>query len=222
MNGCLKGLFRLALLAVALVAALTAWWFREPLLHAASRWLGPRRTALPPVADTAVGAPTPKALSSSQTKVDRLKTPAGPDSVVLSPNEIASMIGSGIDWSVRKSFDSLRVELLEGTVAVYCRLDTRVIPPDAIGPLAGMLNPMEPLRIAGPLRIGPPGTARFTVQELSLRGFPFPGPLVKQLAQRVAGADSSGAVLLRVSPAFVEVAIHPTGVVLYRHRRSGS
>lgn len=220
MNGCLKGLLRLVFLAIALVAALTAWWFREPLLHAASRWLGPRRTALPPVADTAVGAPTPKALSSSQTKVDRLKRPAGPDSVVLSPNEIAAMIGSGIDWSVRKSFDSLRVELLEGTVAVYCRLDTRVLPPDAIGPLAGMLNPMEPLRIAGPLRIGPPGTAHFTVQELSLRGFPFPGPLVKQLAQRMAGADSSGAVPLRVSPAFVDVAIHPTGVVLYRHRRS--
>lgn len=219
MNGCLKGLFRLAFLGVALVAALAVWWFREPIMHAASRWLGPRRTALPPVADTAVGAPTPKALSSSQTKVDRLNASAGPDSVVLSPNEIASMIGSGIDWSVRKSFDSLRVELLEGTVAVYCRLDTRVIPPDALGPLAGMLNPMEPLRIAGPLKIGPPGTARFTVQELSLRGFPFPGPLVKQLAQRVAGADSSGAVPLRVSPAFVDVAIHPTGVVLYRHRR---
>jgi hypothetical protein len=221
-NGCLKGIFRLALLAIVFAMALVAWWFREPILHAASRWLGPRRTALPPVSDTAVGAPTPKALSSSQTKYEKLKKPVGPDSVVLSPNEIASMIGSGIDWSVRKSFDSLRVELLEGTVAVYCRLDTRVIPPDAIGPLAGMLNPMEPLRIAGPLRIDRPGVAHFTVQELSLRGFPFPGPLVKQLAQRVAGADSTGAVPLRVSPAFVDVAIHPTGVVLYRYRRRSS
>ena len=105
MNGCLKGLFRLALVAAALVVALVAWWFREPLLRSASRWLGPHSTKLPPVADTAVGAPTPKALSSSQTKVERLKLDAGPDSVVLSPNEIAAMIGSGIDWSVRKSFD---------------------------------------------------------------------------------------------------------------------
>jgi len=218
-NGCLKGLLRLVFLAVALVTALVAWWFREPILRTAARWLGPHSTKLPPVADTAVGAPTPKALSSSQSKVDRLKTATGPDSVVLSPNEIAAMIGSGIDWSVRKSFDSLRVELLEGTVAVYCRLDTRVIPPDALGPLAGMLNPMEPLRIAGPLKIERPGVGRFTVQELSLRGFPFPGPLVKQLAQRVAGADSSGAVPLRVSPAFTDVAIHPTGVVLYRSTR---
>jgi hypothetical protein len=105
---------------------------------------------------------------------------------------------------------------------VHCRLDTRVIPPDALGPLAGMLNPMEPLRIAGPVRIDHPGTARFTVQELSLRGLPFPAPIVKQLAQRIAGADSTGAVSLRVSPSFTDVAIHPTGVVLYRHRRKSS
>ena len=129
------------------------------------------------------------------------------------------MVGSGIDWSVRKSFDSLRVELLEGRVALYCRLDTRLIPPDALGPLAGMLNPMEPLRIAGPLAIERPGIARFKVEELALRGFPFPEPLVKQLARRMAGADSTGAVPLRVSPAFTDVAIHPTGVVLYRGKR---
>jgi hypothetical protein len=221
-NGCLKGLVRLVLLAVVVVAAVVAWWFREPILRTASRWLGPRSTRLPPVTDTAVGAPSPKALSSSQTKYDRLKGAEGPDSVVLSANEVAAMIGSGIDWSVRKSFDSLRVELLEGSVAVHCRLDTRVIPPDALGPLAGMLNPMEPLRIAGPVRIDHPGTARFTVQELSLRGLPFPAPIVKQLAQRIAGADSTGAVSLRVSPSFTDVAIHPTGVVLYRHRRKSS
>ena len=220
MNGCLKGVLRLGCLAIVMVAALVAWWFREPILRTAARWFGPHSTKLPPVADTAVGAPTPKALSSSQSKFDRLKTPTGPDSVVLSPNEIAAMVGSGIDWSVRKSFDSLRVELLEGRVAVYCRLDTRVIPPDALGPLAGMLRPMEPLRIAGPLAIERPGIARFKVEELALRGFPFPEPLVKQLAQRVAGADSSGAVPLRVSPAFRDVAIHPTGVVLYRVKRS--
>jgi hypothetical protein len=219
-NGCFKGVLRLAALALVLLVALAAWWFRAPLLRHASRWFGPHSTKLPSVADTGVGAPTPRALSSSQTKLDRLKTTEGPDSVILSAKEVASLIGSGIDWSVRKSFDSLRVELMEGRLAVHCRLDTRVIPPDALGPLAGMLNPMEPLRIAGPLVIERAGTARFKVEELSLRGFPFPGPLVTQLAQRVAGADSSGAVPLRVSNAFTDLAIHPTGVVLYRHRRN--
>ncbi len=220
MNGCLKGVLRLGCLALVLVAGLVAWWFREPILRTASRWLGPRRTALPPVTDTAVGAPTPRSLASSQTKAERLKQPSGPDSVVLSPNEVAALIGSGLDWSVRKTFDSLRVELLEGALAVHCRLDTRAIPPDALGPFGAMLNPMEPLRLAGPVTIERPGIARWRVEELSLRGVPFPAPMIRQLAQRMAGADSTGAVPLRVSPAFADVVVHPTGVVLYKTRRS--
>jgi hypothetical protein len=218
-NGCLKGVLRLGCLVLVLMAGGAVWLYRAPILRTASSWFGPHHTPLPPVTDTAVGAPTPKALERTQSKIDRLKTPSGPDSVVLSANEIASLVGSGIDWSVRKSFDSLRVELFEGSIAVHCRLDTRAIPPDALGPLAGMLNSMEPLRIAGPLRIERPGVARWTIQELSLRGMAFPSLMVTQLAQRVAGADADGAVALRVSPAFHDVAIHPTGVVLYRSRR---
>lgn len=210
---------RIGSLVLLLIVGTTVWMYRAPIVRTGSAWFGPHRTPLPPVTDTTVGAPTPRALQRTQTKIDRLKAPAGPDSVVLSANEIASMIGSGIDWSVRKSFDSLRVELFEGSLAVHCRLDTRVIPPDALGPFAAMLNPMEPLRIAGPLRIQRPGTALWTIKELSLRGMAFPSLMVTQLARRMAGADVDGAVPLRVDPAFVDVAIHPTGVVLYRTRR---
>src|SRR3989441_7730330 len=187
-NGCLKGVLRLGCLALVLGAGLVAWWFREPLLRTASRWLGPRRTALPPVTDTAVGAPTPRSLASSQTKAERLKQPSGPDSVVLSPNEVAALIGSGLDWSVRKTFDSLRVELLEGSLAVHCRLDTRAIPPDALGPFGAMLNPMEPLRLAGPVTIERPGIARWRGGGLGLRGVPVPAPMIRPLGPRLAPA----------------------------------
>ena len=212
-------MLRLGCLVVVLATSAAAWVYRVPILRTASDWFAPHHAPLPAVTDTAVGAPTPTALERTQGKIDRLKTPTGPDSVVLSANEIASMIGSGIDWSVRKSFDSLRVELFEGSIAVHCRLDTRVIPPDALGPFAAMLNPMEPLRIAGPIRIDRPGIALWTIKELSLRGMAFPSLMVTELARRVAGADVDGAVALRVSPAFHDVAIHPTGVVLYRTRR---
>src|SRR5581483_3903939 len=163
-----------------IVAAAAAWWLRGPLDHATSRYLA-RHAALPPVTDSTVGAPTPRALASSEQKAAGLKRAAPPDSVVLTPNEIASMIGSGLDWSVRKSFDSLRVELHEGSVAVYCRLDTRVLPPDALGPFTSMLNPWEPLRLAGPVRIERPGLARWKVEEASVRGIPIPSMMVTQL-----------------------------------------
>jgi len=220
MNGCLKGMARLAALALLVLALAVAWWFREPLMQAGSRWFGPKRTALPPVADTAVGAPTPAAVASSGTKLTELKKRSGPDSVVLSANEMASLIGGGIDWQVRKTFDSLRVELLDGSFAVHARLDTRAIPADVLGPFAMMVAEREPIRLAGPLVVESPGHARWTLQELSLRGFPFPGPMVRQIASRVAGADSTGALLVPIPPDVAEIKIRPTGVVLYKRKAS--
>jgi hypothetical protein len=71
----------------------------------------------------------------------------------------------------------------------------------------------------GPIAIARPGTARWTVREIALRGFPFPAPAVKALARQTAGADASGAVSIGVDRAIAEVAVHSTGVVLYRRRR---
>ena len=216
MNGCLKGLLRLGCVALIAAALLALWWFRAPILRTGARWFG-RSQALPPVADTAVGAPTPKAVASGQTKVGSLRsTTAAPDSVVLTPNEVASLIGSGIDWRVRKTFDSLRVELLEGSLAVHARLDTRALPPEALGPLAAFVEPREPLRLGGTLAIIQPGTARFTIREISLRGIAFPAPAVKSIARQMAGADDQGGIPVQVDRAIARIAIHPTGLVLYR------
>lgn len=221
MNGCLKGVFRFFVFVLLLIGVAAAWWYRAPLTRTVSRWLGRRDTALPAVSpDSGIGAPTPGALASAQGKLAALSRDRGPDSVTLTPNEMASLVGSGIDWTVRRSFDSLRVELGEGVLTVYARLDTRLIPRDALGPFHGLLAEREPLRIAGPVAILRPGLARWTVRELSLRGFPFPPPAVRALAREAAGADSSGGVALKVDRAIADVAIHPAHVVLYRKRRA--
>jgi hypothetical protein len=197
-----------------------AWFYRDSILRTASRWLGPRTTALPPVSDTAVGAPTPRAVANARGKLASLRQPGGPDSVVLTPSEVASLIGGGMDWTIRKTFDSLRVELLDGQVAVHARLDTRRMPRETLGPLAGIVRPEEPIRIAGPLAIARRGTARWTVRELSIRGFPFPGAALRRLARDVAGADASGAVEVVVDSGVADVVVSPLGLVCYRRRRA--
>lgn len=220
MNGCLKGVLKLGC-AVAIIGVLAlAWWFREPIMHTFARWFG-RSTALPPVADTAVGAPTPAATASGKQKVGNLGTAAGPDSVVLTPNEMASLIGAGIDWNVRKMYDSLRVELQEGKLILHARLDTRALPPGTLGPFAGMFGEHEPLRMAGTVSIARPGTALYDITEMSLRGMEIPGPFVKQLTKQMAGASPSGALPVKVDPAVTDVRVHTTGVVLYKRKRTG-
>jgi len=218
MNGCLKGIVRLGCAAVLICALALVWWFRAPIMQTFAHWFG-RSTALPSVADTAVGAPTPRATASGKEKVGRLETNAGPDSVILTPNEVASLIGSGIDWSVRKMYDSLRVELQEGTLVLHARLDTRALPPGTLGPFAGMFGPREPLRMAGSLAVERPGLARYSIKEISLRGIEIPGPMVHAIASQMAGA-ANGAIPLKVDPSISDVAVHPTGVVLYRRRRA--
>ncbi|MGH7539182.1 MAG: hypothetical protein ACREMF_11145 [Gemmatimonadales bacterium] len=208
------------ILVLLLLVGVAVWWYRAPIKRTLERLVGRRDTALPAVADTGIGAPTPSALASAEGKLAALGRARGPDSVVLSPNEMASLVGSGIDWSVRRAFDSLRVELGEGMLAVHARLDTKLIPPDALGPLRGILAEREPLRIAGPVAIARPGVAGWTVREMSLRGFAFPAPAVRSLAKQAAGADTNGTVAIRVSPAIADVAVHLGRVVLYRRRRA--
>jgi len=219
MDGCLKGALKLGCAIVLLAALALAWWFREPMMHTFARWFG-RSTALPPVSDTAVGAPTPKAIASGKEKLGHLSAPAGPDSVVLTPNEMASLIGGGIDWSVRKMYDSLRVELQEGKLILHARLDTRALPPGALGPFAGMFGEREPLRMAGTVAIARPGTALYNITEITLHGIEVPGPLVAQLTKQMTGSTTGGGVPVKVDPAVTAVKVHPTGVVLYKRRRA--
>jgi hypothetical protein len=215
MNGCLKGALKLGCAVVLIGALALLWWFRAPILAQFAHWFG-RSTALPPVADTAVGAPTPSATASGQKKVGNLRTSAGPDSVILTPNEMASLIGAGIDWNVRKMYDSLRVELQEGKLILHARLDTRALPPGTLGPFSGMFGAHEPLRMAGTVAIA--RTALYDITEISLRGIEIPSPLVKQLTKQMAGASANGAVPVKVDPAVTEVKVHTTGVVLYKRK----
>src|SRR5437016_4195589 len=198
MDGCLKGIFKLGCAILVIGALAGAWWFREPIMHTLASWFG-RSTALPSTADTAVGAPTPKAIASGQAKVGNLRTNAGPDSVVLTPNEMASLIGGGIDWNVRKMYDSLRVELQEGKLILHARLDTRALPPGTLGPFAGMFGEHEPLRMAGSLAVERPGLARYSIKEIGLRGIDIPGPVVHAIASQIAG-PANGAMPLTVEP----------------------
>jgi len=113
---------------------------------------------------------------------------------LCSPPMNGVLIGSSMDWSVRKSFDSLRVELSEGTLAVHCRLDTRVIPRtpwaarrilDAPGSRCASRARWN--RAAG---VGPPSRSGAEPAP----DIPFPRRWCGSWRSALAGADSTGAV----------------------------
>jgi len=94
------------------------------------------------------------------------------------------------------------------------------VPPQALGPLAGILEPREPLRIAGPVTVVRPGRARFTVATLALRDIALPPLTVREIARRVIGAGEGGGFEVPVPVAVAAVAVRPAALVLYRSARS--
>jgi len=215
-SGCLR---QAGCFAAVIVLLAGAWWFRKPIERGLRAAVG-SETPLPSTASDSVGAPTEDAVASAESKAAALARADGPDSVVLTANEIASLIGLGIDWGVRRAFDSLRVELLDGRVALYTRLETARLPDDALGPLAGTLEVSEPIRLGGTIAIEQPGEGRLLIDEFRVRTFEFPRSAVTRLVRRVAPTEPDGTMRVAVPPGVADIRITPQGVTLYRAKGS--
>jgi len=214
--GCLKGLFKLVFFLVFLVVLLIGWIFRREIGGAVSRLVGGKSTDLPAVARPEIGAPTEAALASARVKLDSLSRGGrSRDSVILDANETASMVGAGLDWSVRRTFDSLRVELRQDYLVIHARLQTDRLPADALGPARGVVGPVEPLRIEGTVRVTAPMVADFMVEQFQLGTFPFPKPVISRLVPRMGG-NRDGSFPIAIPPQVGAIRVTPTGVVVYR------
>jgi hypothetical protein len=214
--GCLSAPFKL-LGALAVVAVLAiGWLYRDRLGQQVRDVLG--NTGLSRKEAAAAGRPGSRALLSARSKVDSLNGWRA-DSVVLNPAEVASMIGVGLDPSVRRQLDSMEVKLEEGSVGVSAVLATGRLPKELIGPLAMALRPRERVQAAGPLRVVGPRQAEWAVRSFSIRDFPVPRDAVPRLVSRALGDSARSTVPVRIPAGIREIKIHRTGAVLYGNPR---
>ena len=100
--------------------------------------------------------------------MDSLGT-GGADSVVLTPPEVASLMGAGLPPELRTQLDSLQVRLGDGSIAVLARLRTDRLGSDALGPLAGVLRGSQPVEAAGPLEVVGPGRGEWEIRSFLVR-----------------------------------------------------
>jgi hypothetical protein len=213
--GCLTAPFKL-LGCLVLVAALgLAWLYRDRLEHEARRVIDRVREAAP----STEGRPGVSALESANAKVDSLNGWRA-DSVVLTPSEFASLVGSGMDRQLRGQLDSLRVELLEGEIRVSARLRTAALSPELVGPLAGALGPTEPVDAAGPLRVTRPGVGEWRVRSFRIGTFPVPDEMVPRLVGQALGDPGRTTVPVKVPTGVRAIRVRPGGAILYGATRS--
>jgi hypothetical protein len=132
----------------------------------------------------------------------------GPGFVVLSTAEMASLIQDGLDPIAQQALDSLLVTFEDGRFILEAVLVTEVWGRE-------MLQPREPLRVAGPARPERAGVIAWEPDEFSVRNLPFPRAAIPTLVKSLTGG-SGGAILLAVPPTVGDVRIRPEGVTFYR------
>ncbi|MGH7513165.1 MAG: hypothetical protein ACREOQ_09605, partial [Gemmatimonadales bacterium] len=165
------------------------------------------------------GRPGSRALASAEAKIDSLNGWHA-DSIVLTPSEVASLMGRGLSPAFRKELDSLQVELLDDAVRVRARLRTARLPREMVGPLASVLQPHEPVEATGPLRVTGPGVGEWAVRSVQIRDFPVPASTVRTLVSLTLGDSTRSTVPWKVPAGVRAVRVRPTGATLYGAPRS--
>jgi hypothetical protein len=209
--GCLAAPFKL-LGVIGLVFALAVGWlYRDRLgteLRRVFNWSPNSANS------TGAGRPGSQALVSANAKIDSLNGWRA-DSVVLSPSEVASLIGAGLHPSLRKQLDSLQVELGEGEVAVRANLATARLPRELIGPLAVALRAREPITAGGPLEVTGPRKAEWQVRSFSIRDIPLPRDVVPKLIGKAFGDSTRRSIPVRIPAGVRNIRVRPSGAILF-------
>lgn len=217
--------FRLVGLLVLALLVSGAWLFRSDLLGVIRPRVAQARDAFgaggapgPARRPGPAAAPTPGALEAAQDKVDSLHG-WGADSVVLSAREMASLLVAGLPPEARSRLDSVSVALGDNRVTVSGRLETTHIPREALGLLAGALDPWEAVRGSGAVVATGPGQAEWRVDALTLRGFTLPREASRLLVSRALPGVSDGAIPFRLPEGIARLRVRTTGVTMYREGR---
>jgi hypothetical protein len=215
--GCLRNVFALVGFAVVLgVCAVLGWTYRADLDRAYHRMFPPPPPAVVAQAPqaSAPGHPSAEALRTARQKEDAIARVGGPGVVVLSPDEVASLVQDGLVPQARAALDSISVTFRADRFTLEARVKTAVFGP-SLGSLAGMFNPYEPLSLGGPAVVSAPGRVAWTPDQLVIKSFPFPKSTVPTLVRQLTG-QRDGAIPIVVPPTVGDLKIRPEGVSFYR------
>jgi hypothetical protein len=213
-GGCIKNFFSgLGCVTFVVILAVVGWVFRAQIGDAYQSVTG---TAPPALLgpDSVVGMPSADALAAAERKESSmLRGDAG--YVRLTADEVASLVEARLDPVAREAIDSLRVILYRDRLALEGHIRLDVFGRELLGPLAGMLDASEPLRMGGTVAVAEPGALAWSCDEFVLLRFPLPQSVIPALVNRLTGGDD-GTFHIPVPEPVGDVRLRPDGVTLYR------
>jgi len=207
MSGCLSLPFRVLGLLLLLAAGALLWMYRRDVRRAVHEWTSE------PVAAEGIGRADPGRVEAVRRRVDSLALP-GRDSVVLTAEDIASVMALLGQRTAPGAVDSVVVRLDRDDLEVSARVDTRRIPLP-VGALPGMLRDHERLTLGGPALLRRAGQAEWRVDRVRVRGIPIPSGVVDGLLRRLTDRAQDRTVVLPLPSRITGLRVTETGVTLY-------
>jgi hypothetical protein len=213
-RSCFTNMFAsIGCLTVLCLGAVGAWYFRADIAEV-YRAVAEREADVGGEQLT-TGFPSLAALESAMAKERAIARRDGPERVVLTADEMASLIADRLAPEARQALDTIKVILERDRLTLEAELETEFLGRDLLGPLRGMIDPREAIRVSGPAEIRAPGVLGWEIDEFRVASFPFPGPAIPVLVDRLTGGDG-GAMLFAVPAEVDDLRIRPDGVTFYR------
>ena len=213
-RGCFTNLFAgIGCLTVLVVFVLVAWVFRSEIagvyrdLVIRDRGEG--------ISELEHGRSSEIGLRAAESKEYAIGQRDGPDSTVLTADEIASLIVDRLTIEARTVLDSIRIVLEPDRLSMIALLKTQEFGRDLLGPLRGMIDLQEPISVSGVPAIRAPGVIGWDIDEFLVASFPFPGPTIPVLVDRLTGREG-GDILVAVPIEVGDLRVGTDGVTFYR------
>jgi hypothetical protein len=210
---------KLGCLVVFVVLLVAAWITR-------ATWMTylPRRLSSSPtrVADTGFHPLTLEGAARARAAMQSLSTRDGPDSVMVTPADLASYIFQELSRSLPASADSIQAAAVGDRLYLSAVVRTADLGA-SIGPLGALLGERERVTLGGTLRIVRPGLAELDVKEIKIKQLSIPSSLIPKIIQQIsrdpARHDLAPDGLPLRTPAYVgDVHVWNGTVTVYRAR----
>jgi hypothetical protein len=196
--------------AIVLILLLAAGWlYRTEITRYVRGVVDPMSIA------RRTGTPSPQALASAERKIISL-TAEQADSILLTADELASLMVQGTELLGVRGVDSVSVELGDRQVRVRAMIETAHLPDRIKTAIPGDPSPWEEVIAEGELAPARPGTAEWRLDRVVVRGLPLPAELVGRILNRATGQATDGRVQVDMPSTVGGFRVRPEGVAIYR------
>lgn len=200
-----------AVLGVLLILLLAAGWlYRTELV----RW--GRGIVDPMSAARRVGHPSDAAYASAVAKVNSLVRDHA-DSVLLTADEMATLVARGAAFLPEAPLDSISVELGDRTIRLRTMVDGSKLPQRVLSYLPIRPEGWEEVIAEGTLTPAREGVAEWRLDRVMVRGLPVPSDLVARIVGKVTGRQDDGRLEVGMPRGVTGFRVRPEGVAIYRN-----